>query len=131
MENQDEADSIFLHIAREDGKEPETIEDPDRRQLSFKGNDKVKPYRKSTAVQKLLNKILPKALRRDKFSAYQVVALLRMGKGAGNASGQQQWHTDLNEDTAKEMDAAHPAGHAALLDAGTGTAAVAARSRRQ
>ena len=36
-------------------------------------------------------------------TAYSLVALLRSGKGVGNATGHQQWHADLTKEQMEEL----------------------------
>ena len=63
-DNEDSANPIFQEIERDDaGKEPKTKEDPDRSQLSVNGNDKVKPFQGSVAIQKLLHLELEKVFQ--------------------------------------------------------------------
>ena len=87
LANFEQADEIFLKIAREKDNDPEMIPDPDHKQIFIRGNGQVAAYDKSVAVQKLLQSILTATLGRTNWSAHRLVALLRRGKGAGHATG--------------------------------------------
>ena len=106
--NRDKADAIFrtIQASAAAGAAPVRKDDPSRRQIGPEGNDKVTAYPKNRALQAALRKAFMPALgceQKTDWSAYALVALLRKGKGRGNAKGSQQWHTDVPPEVCEQL----------------------------